>query len=415
MQGSRCIFTCGLTRGQRFVGVPAVLALVDGFVDAADGAVEAWLAQDEGDDAVLQGHDGAQDPPVGGHDGVLVRWYSCGDICVCGAGVKGGRGIGVGGGGMSERSVITSRSCGEQPSHASRWRAPSSITTNSSQRHLPPSASQLHSFINFSNQVYNVRPSFQASLRSIRHGPTGSACPPTITTAWFRTSARDTGYRQSRQERSSHGHQMPVNFFSFLIKSTNPRYFSILVLQELEHERRKVVHLANLNALLSHNVVRRGEVEVDVGDGVALDVLPALHLLLGLALSHADGDNLIVAAVDGVGLDASQLGLDLGDAGLHGVKRLQVVGVFLGLGARGAGNHLVDSGRDDEDLEGEGQHVGVDASGGNLVGDGRALGLGDDSRQAGEDVLGHANRGVVQRVRHFDDVFVLGGADLTRW
>lgn len=52
--------------------IAAVLALVDGFVDAADGAVEAGLAQDELDDAVLHGLDAAEGPPVPGHDGRLL-------------------------------------------------------------------------------------------------------------------------------------------------------------------------------------------------------------------------------------------------------------------------------------------------------------------------------------------------------
>lgn len=57
----------GLALVQRLVWVAAVAGLVDGLVDAADGAVEAGTAQDELDDAVLKGGDGAEGPPVPGH------------------------------------------------------------------------------------------------------------------------------------------------------------------------------------------------------------------------------------------------------------------------------------------------------------------------------------------------------------
>ena len=57
----------GLALVQRLVRVAAVAGLVDGLVDAADGAVEAGAAQDELDDAVLEGGDGAEGPPVPGH------------------------------------------------------------------------------------------------------------------------------------------------------------------------------------------------------------------------------------------------------------------------------------------------------------------------------------------------------------
>lgn len=43
----------GLALAERLVRVAAVLSLVDGFVDAANGAVEAWLAEYEGDYAVF--------------------------------------------------------------------------------------------------------------------------------------------------------------------------------------------------------------------------------------------------------------------------------------------------------------------------------------------------------------------------
>lgn len=45
----------------------AILALVNSLVDAADGAVEAGLAEDGLDDAVFKGLDDAQGVPVPGH------------------------------------------------------------------------------------------------------------------------------------------------------------------------------------------------------------------------------------------------------------------------------------------------------------------------------------------------------------
>ena len=82
------------------MGIATILALVDGSVDAANGTVKARLAQDEGDDAVLHGHDGAQDPPVGGHDDARTELWWCG---VGGVKVEDGRmGIVEVGGGLSE-------------------------------------------------------------------------------------------------------------------------------------------------------------------------------------------------------------------------------------------------------------------------------------------------------------------------
>lgn len=51
--------------------VAAVFPLVDGPVDSADGAVEARLAEDEGDDAVLHRLDGSEGVPVPRHDGIV--------------------------------------------------------------------------------------------------------------------------------------------------------------------------------------------------------------------------------------------------------------------------------------------------------------------------------------------------------
>lgn len=191
---------------------------------------------------------------------------------------------------------------------------------------------------------------------------------------------------------------MQANFFSFKPSPYLLEPSLLLILQKLAEEGGKVDHLAKLNALLARNVVRRGEVEEDVGDGVAVDVLPCLELSLGPVRAQTDGDNHIVTALDGITTHGSQLGLDLGDAGLHIIEGLEIVLVVLWHGAREARKHLVDGVGDEVDLEGEGEHVLVDASGGDAGGAGRGLSLGDDGRQRTEDVLGHAERGVVQRV-----------------
>lgn len=53
--------TCGLARRKRLVRVATVLFLVDGAVDAADGAVEARLAEDLGSGQRLDGSGRADD------------------------------------------------------------------------------------------------------------------------------------------------------------------------------------------------------------------------------------------------------------------------------------------------------------------------------------------------------------------
>lgn len=56
------------------MGIPAVLVLVDGSMNAANGTVEARPTENELNNAVLKGHDGAQDPPVGSHDDKSALW-----------------------------------------------------------------------------------------------------------------------------------------------------------------------------------------------------------------------------------------------------------------------------------------------------------------------------------------------------
>lgn len=62
------VLTCRFAWMHGLVRHAAVLALVDGLVDAANGAVEAGLAEDGLDDAVFECLDDAQGVPVPGHD-----------------------------------------------------------------------------------------------------------------------------------------------------------------------------------------------------------------------------------------------------------------------------------------------------------------------------------------------------------
>jgi hypothetical protein len=104
--------------------------------------------------------------------------------------------------------------------------------------------------------------------------------------------------------------------------------------------RLKVVHLADLHALLAQDVVRSGHVEEEVRNEPAVDVAGAGHLE-SLAGTHANGDGGVLSLVDGGLVGAVDDGCHLVDAGVEVGEGLEVVLEGLGFGAAEAGDGLL--------------------------------------------------------------------------
>jgi hypothetical protein len=108
----------------------------------------------------------------------------------------------------------------------------------------------------------------------------------------------------------------------------------------LANVRLKVVHLAELHALLAQDVVGGGHVEEEVRNKPAVDVASSRNVD-ALARAHADGDGRLVTAVDGGLVGSVDDGGDLVDAGVEVGEGLEVVLEGLGGGAAEAGDGLL--------------------------------------------------------------------------
>ena len=104
--------------------------------------------------------------------------------------------------------------------------------------------------------------------------------------------------------------------------------------------RLKVVHLAEIDALLAQDVVGGGHVEEEVRHKPSVNVAGGRDVD-GLAGTHADGDGRLVAAVDGGLVGSVDDGGDLVDAGVEVGEGLEVVLEGMGVGATQAGNGLL--------------------------------------------------------------------------
>lgn len=139
--------------------------------------------------------------------------------------------------------------------------------------------------------------------------------------------------------------------------------------------------------------------EEDVGQNISVDVVGAAHGE-GSQRSHADVNGLVLALVDDVLAGRGEDLLSLCDAGVAVGVRLDLAlpGVRLSAGqagdelGRGVGDHL--------DLEGQRQHVGVDAGVEEAGTVGSSLALLENAGEGLEGVLGQRHGGVVERVAH---------------
>ena len=108
----------------------------------------------------------------------------------------------------------------------------------------------------------------------------------------------------------------------------------------LANVRLKVVHLAEIHALLAKDVVGGGHVEEEVRNQPSVDVASGGDVD-ALARAETDGDGGLVAAVDGGLVGSVDDGGDLVDAGVEVGEGLEVVLEGLGGGAAQAGNGLL--------------------------------------------------------------------------
>lgn len=207
-------------------------------------------------------------------------------------------------------------------------------------------------------------------------------------------------------------------FFFYFLSALNldARSSKIDVLADVRPE---VVELAELHALLAKDVVGGGHVEEKVRNQPAVNVAGCGDVD-ALARTETDGDGRLVAAVDGGLVGSVDDGGDLVDAGVEVGEGLEVVLEGLGGGAAQAGNGLLcglvwivstvlgskvnrvneTHVGDHVDLEGQGQHVRVKASLGELRSLLGGLRLLEDGLQGLERVLDRHDGGVVDGVGH---------------
>lgn len=164
----------------------------------------------------------------------------------------------------------------------------------------------------------------------------------------------------------------------------------------LNNEGREVVHLADGDALLAENVVSSGEVEVDVGQSVAVEVSDTREGDVAARAEtkrHRLGDT----AVDESLVSVFESLLGLFNAGVDISKGLEVL--ELGgrrLKAAETSDDLESDVGNKVHLEVQGQHVGVDAGLEQAVASGGGLTGLDDVCERGESLLGLGDRDFVQ-------------------
>lgn len=139
--------------------------------------------------------------------------------------------------------------------------------------------------------------------------------------------------------------------------------------------------------------------EVQIRHRIALNILNALQLHI-LPRPKPQVHRLIQSLVDGILVGAVDHGHDERDALLHGLEGVEVAVQRGGLDARGAGDHLGGRVGDHGDLEGQGEHVFVEARGGERGGGWVGGGLCEDGGEGGEGVFGDADGGVVEGEAH---------------
>lgn len=115
--------------------------------------------------------------------------------------------------------------------------------------------------------------------------------------------------------------------------------FSFLLLEVLANEGLKIGLLAQGNALLAHDVVSSGEVEEDVGQNIAVEVVGAGHLE-SASRAHSQGDELVLALVDDVLVGSGEDLFGLGDAGVAVGKGLNLALPGMRLDAGQTGDEL---------------------------------------------------------------------------
>lgn len=167
----------------------------------------------------------------------------------------------------------------------------------------------------------------------------------------------------------------------------------------LAEEGNKVVHLSQWDTLLAQDVVGGRQVEEEVGESIASDVGMASNLSI-LARSQSHRNGLANPLVDDLLVGLCQNGLDLVNALEEIVKGLEVVLELLRLGARGTGSSLLGDVAHEVNLEAQGQHVLVDTRIGKAGSVGSRLSLLEDGLERLKDILGSADRGVVESERH---------------
>lgn len=158
----------------------------------------------------------------------------------------------------------------------------------------------------------------------------------------------------------------------------------------------EVVHLAKLNTVLAKDVVGGSKVEKEVGNDIAGDIVLAGHVSV-LAGAHANGDSLVLAAVDRVLGGFGQVLLGDVDAGVKVGEGLEGLAVQRGrLDARQTRGDFAAKVGDHVNLEGQGKHVVDDAGLGQASGIGGRLGLLEDGGQGSQAVLDSNNGEVVE-------------------
>lgn len=135
-------------------------------------------------------------------------------------------------------------------------------------------------------------------------------------------------------------HFFGILFFLELILPASNLHTRSSKIDVLANVRLKVVHLAEIHALLAKDVVGGGHVEEEVGNKPSVDVASS-RKLEGLAGAHADGDGRLFAAIDGGLVGSVDDGGDLVDAGVEIGEGLEVVLEGLGGGATEAGDGLL--------------------------------------------------------------------------
>lgn len=152
--------------------------------------------------------------------------------------------------------------------------------------------------------------------------------------------------------------------------------------------------------------------EVQVRHRIPLDILDALQLHI-LARAQSQGNNLIHPFVDNLLVHAVDHAHDERDALLHVLERLEVARQRRGLDARGAGDHLGRRVGHHHDLEGQGEHVLVEARGGERGGGWVGGGFCEEGGEGGEGVFGDEDGGVVEGEAH--DGWFVGGFVVSGW